>query len=71
MPTMWQIIKHKFNLNKCEYCSKKKNILPGYFWCDYKRKVYKDTSCERCYYYQPKFPKSLFIFIKELFNNDR
>ena len=52
--------------DKCRYAVKKKNILKGYYWCNRWRKVHKNCNCKK-WCYKPKFPKSLFIWIKELF----
>lgn len=50
--------------DKCRYARKKKNILKGYFWCSRYKKTVKNCGHNWCY--KPKFPKSLFDWIKEL-----
>ena len=32
----------------CIYRRKKKNILKGYIWCEYHKKVYRKDTCLRC-----------------------
>ena len=57
-------------MTECKHKRKKKNILKGYFWCDGCKRVRKDKgrcSCW-CYHYEPKFPYSLFRWVKELFS---
>jgi hypothetical protein len=51
--------------DKCRYAKKKKNILKGYLWCSRYKKTVKN--CGYCYGFDYKFPKSLFVWIKELF----
>ena len=53
--------------NKCRYAQKKKNLLKGYCWCSHKRKVIKGngTNCY-CWGFKYRFPKNLFVWIKEL-----
>lgn len=48
--------------DKCRYKQKRKDVVKGKFWCKRLKKVVKDCSC-RCFWYRPKFLKSL----KELF----
>ena len=51
--------------DKCLYKQKKKNILKGYFWCSRYKKTVKN--CGRCWGFDYRFPKCLFVWIKELF----
>ena len=55
---------------KCRYARKKKNILKGYFWCTKDKKVRKGygRTCY-CWWYKPYFPISLFVGIKEWFED--
>ena len=50
-------------MTDCRYKKKSRKVLKDHFWCKRYKKVVKD--CSRWCYYRK--PKSLFVWIKELF----
>ena len=57
--------------DKCRYLKKSKKVLKGYYICTRWRDYKAVKNCGKCMWYKPRFPKSLFNWIKELFIYDR